>query len=118
MRFCEGMRGLFDEMYAREGRPSIPPERLLRARVLIALYSVRSENLFCEQLKARLPDQPEDSQTGGGRIWLDEDSGRISQDPLQRHRPNSTYAHFVGAACNLVRMAHLALAPSFKNAAA
>jgi transposase len=41
---------LFDELYANEGRPSIPPEQLLKARVLTALYSVRSERLFCEQL--------------------------------------------------------------------
>jgi transposase len=41
---------LFDELYAKEGRPSIPPEQLLKARVLSALYSVRSERLFCEQL--------------------------------------------------------------------
>src|SRR5205823_1564786 len=41
---------LFDELYAKEGRPSIPPEQLLKSRVLIALYSVRSERLFCEQL--------------------------------------------------------------------
>ena len=48
------MSGLFDEMYSEEGRPSIPPERLLKAKVLIALYSVRSENLFCEQLQYNL----------------------------------------------------------------
>lgn len=41
---------LFDQLYATEGRASIPPEQLLKARVLIALYSVRSERLFCEQL--------------------------------------------------------------------
>ena len=41
---------LFDALYAGEGRPSIPPEQLLKARVLTALYSVRSERLFCEQL--------------------------------------------------------------------
>jgi transposase len=41
---------LFDEMYAEMGRGSIPPEQLLKARVLMALYSVRSERLFCEQL--------------------------------------------------------------------
>ncbi len=32
----------FDLMYAEVGRPSIPPERLLKASLLIALYSVRS----------------------------------------------------------------------------
>ena len=41
---------LFDELYAEEGRVSIPPEQLLKARVLTALYTVRSERLFCEQL--------------------------------------------------------------------
>jgi len=41
---------LFDDLYADEGRGSIPPEQLLKARVLTALYSVRSERLFCEQL--------------------------------------------------------------------
>jgi transposase len=44
------MSALFNRMYADEGRPSIPPERLLKAKLLIALYSVRSETLFCEQL--------------------------------------------------------------------
>ena len=41
---------LFDELYAELGRPSIPPEQLLKARVLTALYTVRSERLLCEQL--------------------------------------------------------------------
>ncbi len=48
------MNPLFDEMYAEEGRPSIPPERLLKAQLLIALYSVRSRNLFAEQLNYNL----------------------------------------------------------------
>ena len=41
---------LFDAIYAELGRPSIPPERLLKASLLISLYSVRSERAFCEQL--------------------------------------------------------------------
>ncbi len=45
---------LFDEVYADEGRPSIPPEQLLKSRILMALYSVRSERLFCEQLAYNL----------------------------------------------------------------
>jgi len=48
------MSPLFDAMYAAQGRPSIPPERLLKAKVLIALFSVRSENLFIEQLHYNL----------------------------------------------------------------
>ena len=41
---------LFDALYSNEGRPSIPPEQLLKSRLLMALYSVRSERLYCEQL--------------------------------------------------------------------
>ena len=44
----------FDRMYAQIGRPSIPPERLLKASLLISLYSVRSERGFCEQLDYNL----------------------------------------------------------------
>jgi len=40
----------FDAMYSAIGRPSIAPERLLKSMVLMALYSVRSERLLCEQL--------------------------------------------------------------------
>jgi transposase len=40
----------FDAMYSELGRPSIPPERLLKASLLISLYSIRSERAFCEQL--------------------------------------------------------------------
>jgi transposase len=45
---------VLDGMYATVGRPSIPPERLLKACLLIALYSVRSERQFCEQLDYNL----------------------------------------------------------------
>jgi transposase len=41
----------FDAMYAVDGRPSIPPEHLLKGLVLIALYSIRSEQQFCERLQ-------------------------------------------------------------------
>ncbi len=41
---------VFDAMYAEVGRPSLPPERLLKASLLISLYTVRSERAFCEQL--------------------------------------------------------------------
>src|SRR5215467_3985656 len=44
------LSAVFDAMYAEVGRPSIPPERLLKAQLLIALFSVRSDRLFCEQL--------------------------------------------------------------------
>ena len=44
------MRAQFDAMYASGGRPSIAPEKLLKATLLIALCSVRSDRLFCEML--------------------------------------------------------------------
>src|SRR5262250_953092 len=45
---------VFDQMYSAVGRPSIPPERLLKASLLMALYTVRSERLLCEQLDYNL----------------------------------------------------------------
>ena len=44
------MSSSFDAIYAEHGRPSVAPERLLKASLLIALYSVRSDRLFCEML--------------------------------------------------------------------
>lgn len=41
---------VFDVMYAARGRRSIPPETLLKATVLMAMYSIRSERAFCERL--------------------------------------------------------------------
>jgi transposase len=41
---------LLDGMYSDRGRPSIPPEWLLKSMVLMALYSVRSERAFCDRL--------------------------------------------------------------------
>jgi len=41
---------VFDEMYDVGGRRSVPPETLLKATVLMALYSIRSERAFCERL--------------------------------------------------------------------
>src|SRR6267142_5481865 len=44
----------FERMYATQGRPSIPPERLLRALLIQLLYSVRSERQLVEQLDYNL----------------------------------------------------------------
>ena len=40
----------FEAMYAKRGRPSIPPEKLLRAQLIQMLYSVRSERLLMEEI--------------------------------------------------------------------
>ena len=44
------MDGLFEAMYSTQGRPSVPPEVLLKSTVLMAMYSMRSERAFCERL--------------------------------------------------------------------
>jgi len=49
-----GLSAEFDRMYSVTGRPSIAPERVLRALVLQALYTVRSERMLMEQLDYNL----------------------------------------------------------------
>jgi transposase len=44
----------FDAAYSRIGRPSVPPERLLKALLLMALYSIRSERQLCERVDTDL----------------------------------------------------------------
>jgi len=48
------MNDTFRAMYASGGRRSVPPEVLLKSTVLMALYSIRSERAFCEQLNYNL----------------------------------------------------------------
>ena len=67
---------VFDHLYAAGGRPSIPPERLLKASLLIALYSVRSERAFCEELEYNLLfrwflDMDEPILREGGWSWIE-----------------------------------------------
>src|SRR6266851_2364548 len=49
-RALERLSPTFDSLYVKFGRPSVPPEQLLRALLLQVLYSVRSERLLMEQL--------------------------------------------------------------------
>ena len=52
----------FDGLYAQTGRPSVPPERLLRAVLVQIFYSARSERMLMEQLDftgcGKNPDSP------------------------------------------------------------
>lgn len=50
----KGLSPLFDELYSSVGRPSIPPERLLRALLLQVLFTIRSERQLMEQLDYNL----------------------------------------------------------------
>src|SRR6476659_2548344 len=49
-----GLSRVFAKLYARHGRPGVPPERLLRALLVQAFYSIRSERLLMEQLEYNL----------------------------------------------------------------
>ena len=53
-RRCIACRRQFDRLYVRWGRPSIPPEKLLRALLLQQLYTIRSERQLVEQLQYNL----------------------------------------------------------------
>ena len=50
----QGLSAKFNELYSASGRPSIAPEKLLRALLLQILYTVRSERLLMEQLQYNL----------------------------------------------------------------
>jgi len=50
----EAMDGDFGRLYSAVGRPSIPPEQLLRALLVMVLYSVRSERRLMEELNYNL----------------------------------------------------------------
>ena len=53
-RLLGELSDLFDQMYSTMGRPSIAPEKLLRALLLQVLYTVRSERMLMEQLDYNL----------------------------------------------------------------
>jgi transposase len=53
-RLLAGMSVAFEKAYSATGRPSVPPERLLKALLLMALYSVRSERQVCERIETDL----------------------------------------------------------------
>jgi transposase len=53
-RILDGMSAQFAKAYSVTGRPSVPPERLLKALLLMALYSVRSERQLCERIDTDL----------------------------------------------------------------
>ena len=91
---------VFDRMYASSGRSSVPPEALLKATVLMAMYSIRSERAFCERLNYDLLfkwfldmriDQPAFDPTTftKNRKRLLEHRSRTSSSPPSCARPSS-----------------------------
>ena len=82
-RILDALSPQFTAAYAKTGRPSVPPERLLKAQLLLALYSVRSERQVCERIDTdllfrRFPDlHPGDDAFdpavfSHNRQWLDD----------------------------------------------
>jgi len=53
-RILAGLSDRFDAAYSAVGRPGVPPERLFKALLLLALYSVRSERQLCERIDTDL----------------------------------------------------------------
>ena len=85
----EGLSGHFDKLYASGGRPSIAPEKLVRALLLQALYSVRSERLLLavlEQAHAKQLLSQEHFTVDGTLIqaWANRRSFKEKSDPPQR----------------------------------
>lgn len=50
----QAMSPVFAQAYSRTGRPSVPPERLLKSMLIMAMYSIRSERQLCERLQTDL----------------------------------------------------------------
>src|SRR5581483_2262383 len=90
----------FEDLYDEHGRPSIPPERLLGAKLLIALYSIRSERQFCERPQYDLlfqwfldinPDEPQ-------ALFDASSFSKNQQRLLQESTPDAFFACVVEAA--------------------
>ncbi len=95
--------GIFDAMYSEVGRPSIPPEHLLKACLLMAFYSIRSERQFCERMQYDILFK-----------WfldLDIDDLAWDQSTFAKNRErlleNEVSAHFFAAVRDEARRRHL-----------
>lgn len=97
----------FDGMYARTGRPSVSPERLLRALLLQIFYSVRSERMLMEQLDYNLLfrwfvgmeiDEPVWNHAvfskNRERLLNEEVAGRFFARVLSQAKPHLSDEHF------------------------
>jgi hypothetical protein len=120
------IRPLLDGLYSEIGRPSIPPERRLKGQLLIALYSVRSDRLFCEMLDyiilfrwfldMNLQEASFDASTfSKNRERLASEQffgwgktvGGLRKTRLRGVRRNTQLLYLTGAACNLLRISRL-----------
>jgi transposase len=87
---------LFDAMYAEIGRPSIPPERLLKAKLLQAFYTVRSESLLVEMLHYNLLFRWFLDMNMTDEVW-DNSSFTTNQERLLEHDTARAFFHTIAA---------------------
>ena len=99
----------FEAMYSEIGRPSIPPERLLAARLLAALFSVPSDRALCERLRyfrARIEYQLLLTAAGVRRFRASDLTTKHAEaqirDEWRRYRAGCTEAHNISTAIDLL----------------
>jgi transposase len=85
---------LFEEMYAHTGRPSIPPERLLKAKLLQAFYTIRSEALLVEMLHYNLLFRWFLDMNLTDAVW-DNSSFTTNQERLLEHDTARLFFHTI-----------------------
>jgi len=87
---------LLDQMYADLGRPSIPPERLLKAKLLQAFYTIRSEVLLVEMLHYNLLFRWFLDMNLTDKVW-DNSSFTTNQERLLSHDVARAFFHTIAA---------------------
>lgn len=87
---------LFREMYSHTGRPSVPPEQLLRALLLQVLYTIRSERMLVEQLEYNLLFRWFVGLSMDDKVW-DPTSFTKNRDRLIKHEVATIFFQTVKA---------------------
>jgi transposase len=91
----------FTAAYAKTGRPSIPPEQLIKASLLQALYSIRSERQLCEQISYNFLFRWFVGLDAGAAAWdpttFTKNRERFSEHGLMQAFFESTVAHGITA---------------------
>ena len=85
-----GMRRDFDAAYSRLGRPGIPPEQLLKALLLQALYSIRSETQLMQAIDFNLLYRWFLDLPGDARVWTPE-TFSMNRERFAEHRLLETF---------------------------
>lgn len=96
----------FDGLYAVVGRPSIPPERLLRALLLQVFYSIRSERMLMEQLNYNLLFRWFTGLEIDGEVWNHAVFSKNRDRLLNQELAQSFFARVKGQAAGLMSDEH------------